>query len=111
MRARTKLPPRARRFYAPVLQEAEQVALEHAQEVEGLDQEIALLRVKLLNAVKKDPDNLPTFLKAMELLVRAVSTRYRISRKAEADLYQSVVGVLEGIGEILGPREAPSDGR
>ena len=94
-------------FYARALTEAELEAVDTAREVEGLDDEIATLRVKLLSALTQNPDDFDLLLKGVQMLVRAVSARYRISAKSEDDLYQSVVGVLKGVGEVLG---LPEDG-
>ena len=48
---------------------------------------------------------MPVILRGMELLVRAVAARYRISGKSEDDLFQSAVGVLKGVGELLLPED------
>ena len=37
------------------------------------------------------------------MLVRAVSAKYRLSPKSEKDLYQSLLGVLQGVGSVLLP--------
>lgn len=90
-------------FYEEALSQAEQVALSQARGLEGLDEEIALLRVRLRSLAAEEPENWTPFLKGMELLVRAVGARYRLSKKAQEDLMESVMGVLEGIGgAILG---------
>lgn len=96
-------PPPATDLYTAVLSEAEQVLLSQARQMEGLDEEIALLRVKLSSALAAHPENLAPILKGMELLVKAVAARYRLSQKAEEDLYQNVLGVLRGIGGALWP--------
>jgi hypothetical protein len=67
-----------------------------------LDEEIAVLRVKLRSQLEAHPEDFPNLLKGVDLLVKAVKTRYRLSKKAEEDLYQSVIGVLEGVGTALG---------
>lgn len=90
-------------FYEEALSQAEQVALSQARDLEGLDEEIALLRVRLRSMASEEPENLSSFLKAMDLLVKAVGARYRLSKKAQEDLMESVMGVLEGVGgAILG---------
>ena len=96
---------KARDFYTRVLGEAEKKLLPQARELEGLDEEIALLRVKLIQALREKPQDLELLLKGVGMLVRAVSTRYRLSKKGEEDLYQSVLGVLRGIGDALSPEE------
>jgi hypothetical protein len=96
---------KARDFYTRALGEAEKNLLPQARELEGLDEEIALLRVKLIQVLREKPQDLELLLKGVGMLVRAVSTRYRLSKKGEEDLYQSVLGVLRGIGDALSPEE------
>jgi len=97
----------ARGFYVDALDDAERVALEAAGDINGLDQEIALLRAKLRRALEERPEDQRVMLKGIELLVKAVSARYRLSKKAEQDLSESVVGVLRGIGGVLYPEGFP----
>ncbi|MBI3980290.1 MAG: hypothetical protein HY331_19115 [Chloroflexi bacterium] len=74
--------------------------------VEGLDGEIALLRVLILTHVDK-PE---LVIKAVTLLARTVATRYRFSKAQEEGLYESLVGVLRGIGDIVLPEGGESNG-
>ena len=93
---------KAKGFYAQAMSQAERLLLAEAQEVEGLDEEIALLRVRLSRLAAEEPENLELLVKGVGMLVRAVSTKYRLSPRAENDLYESVLGVLRGIGGALG---------
>ncbi|MGB6838053.1 MAG: hypothetical protein WBF66_10180 [Dehalococcoidia bacterium] len=93
----------ARGFYGDALDDAERVALEAAGDINGLDQEIALLRTKLRRALEERPQDLPLMLKGIELLVKAVSARYRLSKEAKQDLSESIAGVLRGLGGVLYP--------
>jgi hypothetical protein len=111
VRAAKKSPRRARRrgrslardFYGSALDAAERTELEAASEVEGLDEEIALLRVKLRTSLEDRPEDLPLMLRGIELLVKAVSARYRLTKQAEADLSDSIAGVIRGVGGVLMP--------
>lgn len=100
-----KTAPTAKRakkgFYAEALSEAEQVRLPEAREIEGLDEEIALLRVKLSGALAEHPDNMPLMLRAVELLVRAVAAKYRLSKSSQENLAEAINGVLKEIGAAL----------
>ena len=89
-------------FYEEALTEGEQALMSEALDIEGLDGEIALLRVKLQQALVEHPENMEMLIKGVGLLVRAVATQYRLSPKAKEQLTDSIVGVLEGIGESLG---------
>lgn len=93
----------ARDFYGGSVDEAERVALEAARDIQGLDEEIALLRAKLRTALEERPQDLPLMLKGIDLLVRAVSARYRLTKRAEEDLLESIDGILKGVGGQLLP--------
>ena len=95
-------------FYGSALDSAEQIELEAASDIEGLDKEIALLRMKLRAVLSERPEDLPLMLRGIELLVKAVSARYRLSKQAEEDLAGSLAGVIRGVGGLLMP-EAFSD--
>lgn len=89
-------------FYASAVSEAEQLLLPEALDIEGLDQEIALLRVRLSRLAEEQPQNSALLFKGIELLVKAVAARYRLSRKSKKDLSEAIEGVLTGIGGALG---------
>ena len=95
--------PQAEDFYASALTEAERVRLRTAKSIEGLDQEIALLRLRLHGLAQEHPEDVEKLRKGVETLVKAVALKYRLSRKAEKDLYENLVGVLRGIGGALWP--------
>ncbi len=92
-------------FYSQVLTEAERVRLPSARSVEGLDEEIALLRVKLMTELEQHPENLDMLLKGITLLIRAVAIKYKLSPQTEENLYQKVMGVLKELGGVLMPGE------
>ena len=98
-------PPDVHDFYARALSRAQRLRLAKARKVEGVDQEIALLRMKLQELVAKHPDKLELLFKGVNLLLRAVSARYRLSPRAEEDLARSIAGVLQGVGSALGLEE------
>ncbi len=98
----------ARDFYGSALDAAEQIELEAASDIGGLDREIALLRMKLREVLSERPEDLQLMLRGIELLVKAVSARYRLSKQAEEDLAGSIAGVVRGVGGLLMP-EAFSD--
>jgi hypothetical protein len=100
--ARARRPSRRlRSFYAEALSEAERLELARAQEVEGLDEEIAVLRVRLKTALREHPEDLSLIAKGVDLLVKAVAARYRLSPKARRDLADNLAGLIEGLGNLL----------
>ena len=89
-------------FYASVITEAERLRLPDALKIEGLDHEIALLRVRLGRLAEEQPENTALLFKGIELLVKAVAARYRLSKKSKDDLSEAIEGVLTGVGGALG---------
>jgi hypothetical protein len=99
---------RAQGFYRAALSEAEK--WEQARQMEGLDEEVALLRVRLKEALEERPQDMQLIAKGIDLLVKAVAARYRLSPKAQRELSDSIAGVVRGIGTALYPEGFPHDG-
>ncbi len=95
----------ARNFYRQALNQAERLDLERAQEIEGLDDEIALMRVRLKRAVEEHPQDVQLLVKGLDMLARAVGTRYRLSPKSRRDLADNLGAVLNSVGDQLLPPE------
>ena len=89
-------------FYAAALNEAEAELLAAAREVAGLDEEIALLRLRLRRLVEEHPEQTDLLFKGVGLLVRAVAARYRLSEEAEENLFQSLEAVVRSVGGVVG---------
>jgi hypothetical protein len=96
---------KARNFYRHALDRAERPDLKRAQDMEGLDDEIAVMRVRLKRAVEEHPEDLPLLVKGLDMLARAVGTRYRLSPKSRRDLADNLVAVLNSVGDQLLPPE------
>jgi hypothetical protein len=89
-------------FYSRVLDEAERLDFEQATDVEGLDDEIALLRVKIKSLLAHDPENIRLIMQATNTLVRLVRTRYNISQDDKKGLKEAIVNVLRDVALPLG---------
>ena len=99
----SKTTAKPQEFYEEALSRAERVRLSRAKQVSGLDEEIALLRLRLSHLAEEQPENLELLIKGIGMLVRAVSTKYKLSHESQEDLYQSLLGVLRGVGNVLLP--------
>ena len=89
-------------FYSRVLDEAEQRDFALATGVEGIDDEIALLRVKIKSLIAHDPDNLTLIMQAINTLARVVSTRYNIGKRDKKGLKEAIGNVLRDVALPLG---------
>ncbi len=96
-------------FYSNVLDEAQRADFEKAITVEGLDEEIALLRVKIRALIQNDPENLRLIMQGINALTRLVTTKFNISKNDKQSIMKGVANVLKdvafpigiGIGSIL----------
>ena len=89
-------------FYSKVLDEAEQLDLTLAQGVEGIDDEIALLRVKIKSILEHDPENIRLIMEATNTLARLIRTRYNITKDQKKGLKEAIGNVLKDIALPLG---------
>lgn len=89
-------------FYSKVLDESGRLDFAQATGVEGIDDEIALLRVKIKSLIAHDPDNIALIMRAINTLARVVSTRYNLSRKDKKGLKEAIGNVLKDVALPLG---------
>ncbi|MBE0430997.1 MAG: hypothetical protein IBX67_04125 [Dehalococcoidia bacterium] len=98
--SKTRNSPRG--FYSRALDEAEQVDLEEAARVEGIDEEIALLRLKLRELLEREPERLDLHFQAANVIARLVKTRYQITREQKKSLKEAIQKVLAEMAVPLG---------
>ncbi|MBA7683235.1 hypothetical protein ES703_91596 [subsurface metagenome] len=89
-------------FYSKVLDEAEQLDFELASGVEGVDDEIALLRVKIKSVLETDPGNVKLIMQATNTLAKLVKTRYNITKEQRKGLKEAIGNVLRDVALPLG---------
>ena len=89
-------------FYSKVLDEAERLDFELASGVEGIDDEIALLRVKIKSILENDPENIKLIMQATSALARLVKTRYNITKEQKKGLKEAIGNVLRDVALPLG---------
>jgi len=89
-------------FYAKVLDEAERLDFELASGVNGIDDEIALLRVKIKSILGDDPKNVRLMVEATNTLERLIRTRYKISKEQRKGLKEAIGNVLRDVALPLG---------
>jgi len=100
--ARKKATAKQSGFYQKALDEAERLDFELASGVNGIDDEIALLRVKIKSMLGDDPRNIKLIVKATNALERLVHTRYKISKEQRKGLKEAIGNVLKEVALPLG---------
>jgi len=76
--------------------------MESAMLAEGLDEEIALMRVKIQGILKYDPDNIELLSRGMTTLTSLVRTRYNLNKNDKQGLKEAVGNVLRDVALPLG---------
>ena len=89
-------------FYSKVLDEAERLDFELASGVDGIDDEIALLRVKIKSVLEHNPENIKLIMETTNTLARLVRTRYNISKEQKKGLKEAIGNVIKDIIVPLG---------
>jgi len=89
-------------FYSRALDEAEKLELEEASHVEGIDEEIALLRVKLRELLEEQPERIDLHFEAANIIARLVRTRYQITKEQKKSLREAIQKVLTEVAVPLG---------
>ena len=89
-------------FYSRVLDDTERCDFIQATSVEGIDEEIALLRVKIKSLVARDPENIKLIMQAVNTLTRLIMTRYNIGKEDKKGLKEAIGNVLRDVALPLG---------
>jgi hypothetical protein len=91
-----------RSFYSRDLDEAEKLELLEASHVEGIDEEIALLRVKLRQLLAEQPERIDLHFEAANVIARLVRIRYQIAKGQKKSPKEAIQKVLTELAVPLG---------
>jgi hypothetical protein len=94
--------PRAPLYYKRVLDELEKLDLKLAGDIQDLDPEITLLRVKIRSLSARDPCNFRTVTEAINALTRLIELRQKLARESGSGLKDAVTNILKDIAVPLG---------
>jgi hypothetical protein len=90
-------------FYARIFDEAERPDFTFAVGIEGIDEEIALLRMEIKKAIAGgDSRNLILLVKAAGALERLIRTRYQINAGQRQGLKEAIGNVIKDVLVPLG---------
>jgi hypothetical protein len=90
-------------FYSKIFDEAEKLDLADATGIEGIDEEIALLRMEIKKAITGgDERNLLLLVKAAAALDKLIRTRYQITSSQRHGLKEAIDNVINNVLVPLG---------
>jgi len=97
--------PKTANFYNVAYERGEKRLLKTARQMEGLEAEIAVLRVEILKLMKSKPEDFDFRLltHGIDMLVKAVATQYRMSPRATKHLADHMTNLLNSLGDQFLP--------
>lgn len=95
--------PEGHGLYDGSLDGNERAVLSMATTVEGIDQEIALLRERLAWLVKAQPEEIGLQIKIVREITRCVAVKARLTSSSEDELFANLLGVIKGVGGTIWP--------
>lgn len=94
---------RQNEFYLKVLDEAEKLDFQAASNIEGIDDEIALLRLKIREMAKdKDKNNLKLMMAVTGMLAKLVQARYNMTKNQKKGLKEAIGAILKDYAVPIG---------
>jgi hypothetical protein len=89
-------------LYAQALKEAEKLDFETADNVDGIDDEIKLLRVKIKTMLMNDPENVKLIMQAANMVARLVKERYNMDKGQKKGLKNAIKNLIKDVGLPVG---------
>ena len=89
-------------FYSQVLDEAQRLDLSVAQDISGIDFEIAVLRVKIKAILENDPENIKLIMQATTTLAKLLRTQYNLDKSQGKSLKDAMLKVVADLAGPLG---------
>jgi uncharacterized protein YjcR len=89
-------------FYSKVLDEAQKRNLEVASNIDGIDEEIDILRVKIRNVLEKDPENIKLIMAAITTLANLLKTKVNLDKHQKKSFKDSLFKVIKEVAVPAG---------
>ncbi|MQA00307.1 MAG: hypothetical protein GEU80_13435 [Dehalococcoidia bacterium] len=99
--------PRTRRYYQAGMTAAERRDFQEAAELEGIREEVALLRMLVRRALRETPEDTKAIHGGLRLLVQTLLAERRLSPPEAEGLSGAMARVIEELGDIW---QAPAIG-
>ena len=88
-------------FYASALTEADRPLFEQARGITGLDEEIALLRLRVRKVLANREEDAKLIESGVRLLIQSLLAQRRLSEDEAEHLSNSLANLLEGFGDAM----------
>src|SRR5688500_8166882 len=92
---RTRVRQPANAFYERGFSAADREGLDEARTLRGVNEEIALLRLRLREALAAQPEDWDVLLGGVRLLIQALLAQRRLSGQQAEELSEQLVGIFE----------------
>ena len=108
---KTKAPPPEKPLYPGVLSRLERLEFDSLGRIEGIDDEITLLRVKIRRLLRREPNNTRLIAETVKILASLVKLRYTMTDKKSKNLKEAINGVFKELAAPLGVNLATELGK
>lgn len=88
-------------FYASALTEADRPLFEDARSMTGLDDEIALLRLRVREVLATRADDAKLIESGVRLLIQSLIAQHRLSPREADNLSGALTNVVEEFGDLM----------
>jgi hypothetical protein len=89
-------------FYSKALDDTEKDDMEQASGISDIDDEIALMRVKIKAILEKEPENVKLIMQATSTLAELIIKQCKINKEQRKGLKEAIGSVLKEVGIPLG---------
>lgn len=96
-------PRRGPSFYERALEAADRDVFLDAQDVEGIDDEVALLRMQIRRLLEAQPEDPAALQGGIRLLVQALTARHRLTGREATNVTDAAAALLEHFTQLFAP--------
>jgi hypothetical protein len=89
-------------LYAQALSAAEKLDFETAGNVDGIDDEIKLMRIKIKAILIKEPQNIKLLMQAAKIVANMVEEKYNMDKGQNKGLINAVKNLVKDVGLQVG---------
>ncbi|MDO8472686.1 MAG: hypothetical protein Q7T05_02590 [Dehalococcoidia bacterium] len=102
-----KSAPGSTGFYSRAFEETDRDDLFDAAQAEGLDDEVAVLRLLLRRLLKEQPDEVKLQLDTVNMIAKTLRVRYQLSTEQKNSMKEAIFKVLTEVAIPLGIKFLP----
>jgi hypothetical protein len=89
-------------FYAKVLDAVQKRNLEVATDIENIDEEIGIMRIKIKSILEKDPENIKLIMMALKTLANLVKVKINLDKRQKKNFKETLFKAVKDVAMQTG---------